>query len=541
MCEHCEQTHVEETGYPHTITRTWCLKHLVRVADYLRDELNITYADLEEQGLEKAFDAVYCQSCEGFDHKLCGQCNACQNCCDGEHCSSCDVKTHDGLCESCGHCPECCSCAVCEHCDRRVETTCEHCNRCGNCCECVHCSRCNSVCNDDYCSDCERCRDCCNCSFCGNCGENVERTCGECGNCDDCCSCEKGPRARQSFRFKTPANRKGFLTNPLVRAVAIELELSSIADGSALESWAHETGSGLVEDGSIPDAGCEINTNPASGDAFLADMRTLASTLAEAEAETSEKCGLHVHVDARDYSQFDIRRAMLLWIAVEPTMFELVAKSRLENTYCNACGQTYVNILAREGSLDNWRQKLARGLYACEPRLAKNEKSDKYHSSRYNALNLHSFFFRKTLEFRIHEARIRQDILENFPLVCGWIVEKAFRMTEAQLLVLLRSEDSSEDILRSVLPASLREWVTKRLAERRKARVEAGTFEYFERNLRELRVARASFKSVELHRDSKPVPVAKQRKLALNQAPTVTLHTNSTNFFTYDLLNTEAR
>lgn len=422
--------------------------------------------------------------------RTCDNCSECQDCgsCACVTCPNCNKKVN-ALCSRCGRCSEhdCCECVFCEHlrCGQPFESVCSDCNMCGNHCECIHCSHCNAL-QEYTCGRCDRGTDCgcCECVSCESCGESVGHTCGECNRCPDCCECEHGPRQAQRFTIKKPINAKGYKENASKRPVSIELELCSVANDTALIAWAKKTGAGLVEDGSLQELGVEINTNPASGDYFVQDARMLATALKDCGANVDKTCGLHVHVDASDFTQFDIRRLILLWTVVERSMFDLAGKNRIDNTYCKPCAATYANIYTQNPQ--EWRKQLAECLYRVADKNTYKAKQAKYQDARYYALNIHSYFFRKTFEFRLHEARTDAHVLENWPLLCGRLVDVSMRTPERELLGMVKSTRNSEDVLTSILPAHLASWTGERLAERREARKQAGTYQETENALNAL-------------------------------------------------------
>lgn len=414
--------------------------------------------------------------------RTCDNCSECQDCgsCACITCPNCNKKVDNGsLCSRCGHCSDngCCECVFCEHprCGQSFESVCSDCNMCGNHCECIHCSSCGHT-VESTCSNCDNCNNCCECGYCEGCEENTaSHICGECNRCPDCCECEHGPRQAQRFTIKKPINAKGYKENASKRPISIELELCSVSNPDSLVSWAKKNGAGLVEDGSLADSGVEINTNPASGDYFVQDARSLATVLKNCGAQVDHRCGLHVHVDASDYSQYDIRRLVLLWSIVERSMFDLAGKNRIDNRYCKPCAATYANVYAL--GPQEWRKQLATCLYSEANKNTKGQKQEKYADARYYALNIHSYFFRKTFEFRLHEARTDAHVLENWPLLCGRLVDVSMRTPERELLGMVKGSRNSEDVLASILPAHLASWASERLTERREARRNAGTFQ----------------------------------------------------------------
>jgi hypothetical protein len=422
-----------------------------------------------------------------------------------ETCSLCENEIDD------------CTCWTCGSCDRKRDgnTSCSNCSYCESCCECFHCSNCGYVQSSErMCSNCDACRDCCNC--------NEE-------------SGPEGPRCNQRFRIQKPANLLGYRENILRRPVSVELELSHIngGDDSNLIDWAIKTGAGLVADSSITDGqrSCEINSNPMAGDIFLERIRDMALTIEN--AETDESCGLHVHVDASDYSQFDLRKLIILWAGVESTLYELIARRRWANNYCKVSSEQFVRALladvprisAKDGydshgmrqhrelnAGQTWGERISQAVYENEGREVKTSgdyKCRKYADSRYHGLNLHSFFFRKTVEVRLFEGTTDADTLENWPLVCGHIVDYAFKHTERQLLDLLRSRESGHTILLSILPKAQQKWVKAKLNARMIARESFGTTDDTNQFLAKIDAHRTKLAQGKLWQES---PKARERK-----------------------------
>jgi len=273
----------------------------------------------------------------------------------------------------------------------------------------------------------------------------------------------------------------------------MELELSKVGDGNTLSTWARRHNAGLIEDGSLPGSGVEIVTSPTAGDILIEDLESLGKLLPKVDAEVNDTCGLHVHVDARDFTQSDLRRVIVLYSAVERACFELVSRTRMGNLYCQSCGRQYLAMLENDKSKGHkdFRKHLHELLYseqdATEPsghgpfdgRDVPKFKKEKYHYTRYYALNLHSYFFRKTIEFRLHEAHLNPKVFINWSLFCGWIIEKAATLSERQVFALMskHAKGNGESLLADIMPKDAADWILERLHTRRAAREDGGSVE----------------------------------------------------------------
>jgi hypothetical protein len=309
--------------------------------------------------------------------------------------------------------------------------------------------------------------------------------------------------------------------------VSVEIEYTDVeAVRSDLERWARKTGAGLVGDSSINGSlGTEVNTNPAAGNIFLRRMEELGDIVQD--AEFNDSCGMHVHTDASDYSQWDLRKLIMLWAGVESTMYELISRKRWENSYCAVSSGRYVRALLSDDAIRanledeqqeltpalSWGERIAQAVYEYHGRDARTDrgKRHKYNGSRYHGLNIHSYFFRKTIEVRLFESTTNADTLRNWPLVCGNIIDFASRSTERHIMDMLRSEVSGKGLLLSILPDAQRTWVLNTLEARKEARTKYNTQEETEKFIADIDKYRAQLIAGKLWREKeKPVYVSRR-------------------------------
>jgi putative amidoligase enzyme len=77
-------------------------------------------------------------------------------------------------------------------------------------------------------------------------------------------------------------------------------------------------------------------------------------------------------------------------------------------------------------------------------------------SLRYRSLNLHSFFYRGSVEFRHHEGSAEFHVIHGWGRLCAEIVTRAVKMTDAQINALPKNPRKA---LLEVLPPDLKEFV----------------------------------------------------------------------------------
>jgi Putative amidoligase enzyme len=207
---------------------------------------------------------------------------------------------------------------------------------------------------------------------------------------------------------------------------------------AALDPWRVN----VVPDGSISGPrGCEFVTQPAKGSQWLKMIREIGKAFKAVGAVPDKSCGLHIHVDARDLTAWDVRRFIKVYAAVEPALFAAVHPNRRRAHYSKECGLELMHkfkplwwhpkhINAIIGPLQYeycWTHLVDDSVRSGQLRAShsdvKHTSGKKYHDTRYRAVNLHSWWHRGTIEFRHHHGTTDPSKIENWGIVCGSIVD----------------------------------------------------------------------------------------------------------------------
>ena len=425
-------------------------------------------------------------------------CTLCRACCRCFRCGSCNER-YDGrdvtACEECTLCHDgCCSCIDCQQHGPHPE--CSLCADCSACCSCADCTRCNELTRGDYiCANCGMCQDgtlpCCRCFRCVWCGERSSNVCSGCDRCGGCgCACDEEhdpaprPRYRASShslffeqRIKFHPVRRGCPDNPSTRLVALEIECSSIDQHDPLVDTVRRWGGSIVPDGTTGRYGFEINTAPAAGDKLVAQLRDIAAALTAGGAQVTATCGLHVHIDCRDVYSYDLRRIVLLYAHLEPALFAMQPASRLGSRWCKAVNGHYLdNGLPTTYRPKESKARLIGNIYypgafsGTDEKTRKARRSfagyrtSKYLDSRYFSLNLHSYWYRRTVECRLHSATVARRKLIGWAVLWASIVDTALRTPERQLPPVNASmAQRCESLLRIAPTGPVMDYVAERL------------------------------------------------------------------------------
>lgn len=133
----------------------------------------------------------------------------------------------------------------------------------------------------------------------------------------------------------------------------------------------------------------------------MGKLQEAVRCLRRAGARIGEQCGMHVHVDAANHTPQSLKNALAIMYSKEDILFKAlkVDESRVEH-WCQP---------VREGVLLRMRRLPTNTSMA---RLrdvwyeGEDGSRDHYDFTRYHALNLHSVFYRGTLEWRCFESTL---------------------------------------------------------------------------------------------------------------------------------------
>ena len=124
----------------------------------------------------------------------------------------------------------------------------------------------------------------------------------------------------------------------------------------------------------------------------------------KAGAKVNSSCGLHVHVDAANHNQQSLKNLLSIMYSKEDILFKaLQVNPDRVSRYCQKVREPMLKE-ARKLSAEETRDLTQLENIWYEG--SRYEKSSHYNDTRYYALNLHSVFYRGTVEFRCFNSTL---------------------------------------------------------------------------------------------------------------------------------------
>lgn len=244
------------------------------------------------------------------------------------------------------------------------------------------------------------------------------------------------PRFQEPLTFHSPRHIGERKFNKSNRFLAVEIEVAGVRKVNRLTEVIKGWSASVVSDGSLPEYGFEINTSPASADRFIKQIEEICDALKQSGGYVTDKCGLHVHVDARDLTYYGIRRLLRIYSALEPLLFQMIPSERRNSRYCQPCAHEYRKV----GKLTNYvtaRKDVMHAVYHSSN--TRRSKREKYNGSRYMALNAHSWYYRGTVECRLLDGTVDPNVIVPWGMFWAKLVDFAANATDKEIDVLTES------------------------------------------------------------------------------------------------------
>lgn len=162
-------------------------------------------------------------------------------------------------------------------------------------------------------------------------------------------------------------------------------------------------------------------------------LQEVVRTLRHAGAVVNDSCGMHVHVDASNHTPQSLKNALSIMYSKEDILFKAlkVNEHRVER-WCKKVREPMLEKI-RKLPADTTMERLKQEWYD-----GQDGSYQHYNWTRYYALNLHSVFYRGTLEWRcfestLHAGKVRANITLALAISAQAINQKRTVMRKTEI------------------------------------------------------------------------------------------------------------
>lgn len=158
----------------------------------------------------------------------------------------------------------------------------------------------------------------------------------------------------------------------------------------------------------------------------IPDLQEVIRQLRHKGAFASEKCGIHIHVDASRYTPQTLRNMVNIMASKEDILYRALQIDPARLYYCKKVNERLIETINKKkpktmGQLkDLW--------YAEDPNSNRNKH---YNSTRYHGLNLHATFTKGTVEFRLFNSTTHAGEIKAYIQFCLAVSHQALTQKSA--------------------------------------------------------------------------------------------------------------
>lgn len=147
-------------------------------------------------------------------------------------------------------------------------------------------------------------------------------------------------------------------------------------------------------------------------------LQEIVRAFREAGAVANHSCGIHIHVDGANHNAQSLRRLVKFFSARQQLVYEALNVSAARaNSWCKPVSRSLIDEMAK---VKNISRREMESIWYSTANDGYNGRIDHshYNHTRYHGLNLHSFFSKGTVEFRLFNSTLHAGKIKAYIKFC---------------------------------------------------------------------------------------------------------------------------
>lgn len=166
-------------------------------------------------------------------------------------------------------------------------------------------------------------------------------------------------------------------------------------------------------------------------------LQNIIRKLRENGAKAHSSCGIHIHVDGANHTAVSLRRLVNFMTARQDLIYEALPIGDRESNWCHKLNKTLLDAMKKDKNLT--KEKAEEIWYSrANDGYCGGIDHQHYNATRYHGVNLHSFFTKGTVEFRLFNSTLHAGKIKAYIQFC--LAVSAWAITSQEKIV-FRSMD----------------------------------------------------------------------------------------------------
>lgn len=181
-------------------------------------------------------------------------------------------------------------------------------------------------------------------------------------------------------------------------------------------------------------------------------LQRIIRKLKENGAKSHSSCGIHIHVDGANHNPKSLRRLVNFMTSRQNLIYEALEIDQRENRWCHKLNSALLNEMKKDKELTKERAEQIWYSSANDGYAGSIDYSH-YNSTRYHGVNLHSYFSKGTVEFRLFNSTLHAGKIKAYIQFC--LAVSAWAITSQEKIVFRSMEGYTAEqkvtIMRNIL------------------------------------------------------------------------------------------
>ena len=146
-------------------------------------------------------------------------------------------------------------------------------------------------------------------------------------------------------------------------------------------------------------------------------LQTIIRKLREAGAKTNSSCGIHIHVDGANHTPKSLKKLINFMVARQDLIYEALNIGARGNQWCRKLNP---KLLAEMRKDKNLSKSSAESIWysRANDNYSGGIDHQHYNATRYHGVNLHSYFSKGTVEFRLFNSTLHAGKIKAYIQFC---------------------------------------------------------------------------------------------------------------------------
>lgn len=161
-------------------------------------------------------------------------------------------------------------------------------------------------------------------------------------------------------------------------------------------------------------------------------LQNIIRAFRENGAKVNSSCGIHIHVDGANHNPYSLRRLVNFMTSRQDLIYEALEIKSRANHWCQKLNAELLKEMTKEKNLS--QEKAEQIWYSnANDGYSGRISYDHYNATRYHGINLHSYFSKGTIEFRLFNSTLHAGKIKAYIQFC--LAVSAWAITSQEKIV----------------------------------------------------------------------------------------------------------